>query len=242
MPEDRPRRARSHHDHTRTPTRGVPLEVDPEVTPPPQMPPVPVRARTPTPDELRLELDALRAHQTVLTDAVERVWDARHMTKRMDAVELDLKSNTRSTIRMEAVLAELVVPQIKETMAKLDLCVHHMAAGGHVASSVTALGAKLDDLRTAIGVVTLEQATAAERFDAHDARDREIEKAVRSIDKRVDVLEQRNDVAAGKAAGKALVKKEKTSSPWSKLKKALVGAAVAGATAGLVKLATLFGG
>lgn len=213
------RRPGTHRDHA-TPARGTAF-VKEEPTPPPQEMSAIAISRTPSPDEVHNTLRAMEAQLRTHTAALGEVWEARHLAEKVKSIETELKDNTRSTIRMEAVLGELVVPQVKEQMVKINECLHHLAAGSHVSASIQSLGEKLDDLNASLGGIRTEQATAAERFEAHDLRDREIEKSVHSINQRVGALEQAK--AIGEATGK--VKRQATRSLW--LKSPLVKAASA---------------
>jgi len=193
------------------------------------MPTVVVSAK-PTPDELGLKLAAHDAQLRVLTEATAQVWDARHLGKRMDAVEVELRDNTRSTIRTEALVEELLGPLVHNHTAKLDTCLHYIASSSHVSATLGTLGDKLDDLNGALSSIRTDQATAAERFEAHDLRDQAIEKVVHSIDQRVQSLEQRNDVQDATSKLRKLVAR----SNWWRSPIAKAGAAVLTALAAAI--------
>lgn len=177
-------------DRRRTPSSGIPVAVTREdPTPPPQQ--MPALPRTVTGDnKLDVRLDTIEQQTRELTDAMADVWGARDVDKRLDRMRDDLAQNTRSTVRMEAVLGELVVPTIKETMAKLDTCMHHLAASSHLAATVATIVEKLDGHGGRFGSIEQAQATAAVRFDEHDKRDQEMAAAVNLIRADVDELKQ----------------------------------------------------
>ena len=97
---DKPRRARTHAGdderamigakHRRTPASGIPVEVDPEVTPPPGPVPSPAElvegyTSIPRPTRESIELQG-RAIEN-LTAAVGKVWDARNDAEALARVE-----------------------------------------------------------------------------------------------------------------------------------------------------------
>ena len=196
----------------RTPPRGVPVDPD---APPQEMPAI-ARSRTPTPDEVSNALDAFELQ----------------LTKRMDQVETDLKANTRSTVRSEALL-EILGGHIDAQTAKLETCLHYIAASSHVAASVAGLGEKIDTFGPWFAAIDTAQRVAAVRFEEHDKRDQEIEATVGRIETRVGALEQTDKTAK---ISKALIAKHNKWRP--RLIKAVGGAVIAG----LGALATLLAG
>jgi hypothetical protein len=193
MTDEKPRRAQTYggeNRHSRrTPTAGAPVEyIEEEVTPPPTRLPSLV-GRTPTPDDGRF--DRIERKVNELVDATGRTWGARDVDQRIGKIELELNDNTKSTIRMEAVLGELVVPTIKEQMAKLDTCLHHIASSSHLAASVVAIGSKLDGIGARFDGIEKKQAIAAEKFEAHDARDGEIHEVAKDAVRRITLVEKR---------------------------------------------------
>lgn len=192
MSDEKPRRAQTFGGEARharrSPTAGAPVEhIDEEVTPPP------TRLPSPTPDDGRF--DRIERKVNELVDATSRTWGARDVDQRISRLETELKDNTRSTVRMEAVLGELVVPTIKEQMAKLDTCLHHIAASTHLAASVVVLGNKIDGHGARFDGIEKEQAIAAERFDAHDKRDEEIHEVAKDAVRRIVLVEKRLSIA-----------------------------------------------
>ena len=218
------RRPGTHRDYSRTPGGGVPAFVDEELTPPPSELP---RPRTPTPDDLRDKVNELAR-------AVATVWPARHDGDRLDRLEGKIDAYTQSVARTEATAAG-AWDAVKQLMPKLDVLVQQSARSEQMAVCVLAMDAKLDEFTTRFATIDTAQAVAAERFEAHDARDREIEKAVGRIDQRVAVLEQR--AVVGDATAK--VKRQAAARSWWFSAKGVstVVAAVAAAVA-----AILYGG
>ena len=197
MSDEKPRRAQTFGGEARharrNPTAGAPVEyIEDEVTPPPTRLPSLV-GRTPTPDDGRF--DRIERKVNELVDATGRTWGARDVDQRISRLETELKDNTKSTVRMEAVLGELVVPTIKEQMAKLDTCLHHIASSSHLAANVVALGTKLDGIGKRFDGIEKEQAIASEKFDAHDARDLEIHALARDNATRLATVEKRLAIA-----------------------------------------------
>lgn len=226
MPE-KPRRPGTHRDYTQTPSRGVPAFVEEEGTPPPQ--PLPVRSRTPTPDEERLEQKI-----NELARAVATVWPARHDGDRLDRLESKIDAYTQSVARTEATAAG-AWDAVKQLMPKLDVLVQQSARSEQMAACVLSMDAKMDAFAERFATIDTAQAVAAERFEAHDKRDQEIEKAVGRIDQRVAALEQR--AVVGDATAK--VKRQAAARSWWFSAKGVstVVAAVAAAVA-----AILYGG
>ncbi len=196
MSDDKPRRAQTHGDAARVRRRndsaGAPAHaIDDDKTPPPaRLPILPAVGRTPTPDEVR----RLETKVNELVDATARTWGARDVDKRLDRMQDDLADNTRSTIRMEALLDGLLGPLVKEQQAKLDMCMHHIAASSHQATAIISLGSKLDTVADRLSSIEVVQRAAAERFDAHDARDREFYALASHQGQRISALEQRQTV------------------------------------------------
>lgn len=130
------------------------------------------------------------------------------LSRRVASIELELKDNTRSTIRMEALLESFLGPLVKEQSAKLDTCLHHISASSHIGANVQAMGAKLDGFGVELAAIKTEQQLAAERFEAHDARDLEIHALARETAGRIGAVEQQlaiadNTARVRKQAGKS---------------------------------------
>lgn len=217
-----PKRPGTHRDQRSTPVSGVPTPfVKEEPTPPPQQMP-------PLPDDWNARLDAHEAQIRDLTSAVQETWPARHIEDEVKQIRTELSDNTRSTIRMEAVLDELVVPHMKDQMAKLDTCLHHIAASSHLAATVISLGEKIDAFAPQIAAIESEQKIAAQKFGEHDKRDQEMSLVVNDTRARVIALEQAKAVAEETGKVRKLVARQR--SWWLSAKGvATVAAAIAAA-------------
>lgn len=104
-------RAYAGRDYRRTPGGGVPVEVDPEETPAPHLPPLP-----PAPDHeanttarvARLEIGMER-----FEDGFGKLWEARHTAERID----DL---TATLARLESMLVDFVKPTVTAVKAEIE--------------------------------------------------------------------------------------------------------------------------
>ncbi len=89
MADDRGKR-RPHRDYGRPPS-AIPVEVDPELTPPPREPPTAaVLGRLPIESQVS-ELRSVVAEQGA---AIGRVWDARHISGRLERLETTVAQDT----------------------------------------------------------------------------------------------------------------------------------------------------
>lgn len=93
MPDDRkPRRHRDFAYPRPKSSPGVPVEIDPEATPPPRVPPAPEAFNTLPPAAQIRELHHIATEQAA---AIDRVWDARHVVDRLKRLEIAETENTR---------------------------------------------------------------------------------------------------------------------------------------------------
>lgn len=91
----KPPRAPTHRDYaaTRAKSRpGVPVEIDPEETPPPREPPAAELFETLPPEA---QIRALRNVVAEQSMAIERVWDARLFSRRLESLETTVAQDTR---------------------------------------------------------------------------------------------------------------------------------------------------
>ncbi len=120
---DKPRRARSHWGDERraavgrqTPRGGVPVEIDPEHTPPPREPP-------PAAELEQMPLDAqVRALRDVAAgnnDAIRSVWESRHVGERVTRLETAVNGYTQQVAHNQASLDQWV-PVVKECIGRID--------------------------------------------------------------------------------------------------------------------------
>ncbi len=243
----KPPRAKTR-DERSTPASGLMVsrvEADEEPTPPPQQ--MPVIPRT----ESALRLDAIETQVRTLTDGVGEVWDARGISRRMDRVEVELRDNTKSTVRTEAVLTEMVVPAVKDMMAKVDTCMHHIAASSHLAANVAQLAEKVDSGIEKLNKIEAEQKTAAERFEIHDQRDREFHTRIENNATRLTAVEGRLAIVDNTAALERKAKEDKLAErvskaasvvPWYRTAKGMTAVITALATGIGVVIAAIYAG
>lgn len=159
------------------------------------------------------------------------------LSRRLAVVEAELKDNTRSTIRMEALLESFLGPLVKEQSAKLDTCLHHIAASSHIGANVQAMGAQLVEIGTRFNRIDKAQGEAAIRFEEHDARDLEIHALAKETAARVGVVEQKLAIADNTAKVRKLVARPQW---WRAAWVKAIGLAVAGTIAAAT--AHYFGG
>lgn len=108
--------------HRKTPARGFPHHVDPELTPPPQEPPRPEsldgydRIEPEVRDQLRLLADGLGS----VTAGLGRLWDTRHDPARIDRLEAKIDGFSKYTIQHSEQLDKFVLPAIKAAMSRME--------------------------------------------------------------------------------------------------------------------------
>jgi chromosome segregation ATPase len=238
VPDERkPRRPGSHHDHTRTPSRGVPDFQVEDPTPPPIAIP-----RSPTPDRLERELADLRAQHNQL---VEATWTVRHlpeqvakMDRTVDKIDGRLDGFAERVVRAED-KGDAAWDTAKSTMPKLDQILTQLSEVKRLADGVEKLGARGEAHDKRLSSIETEQQLAAQRFDAHDKRDQLIEATVDRIESRVGALE------TDKAIGDATAKQRKLIArvrPWWWSAKGVAAVLGAMATAAAAIIAAAYGG
>lgn len=125
MPDDpRKPRASSHWGDDRRASRrtphGVPVEIDPETTPPPLEPPEPdAEAYDTIPPTIRGELDRLRESVRGNAHAIGRVWDERGNGERIDRLEIKLDALTGDVGRVIALIEGFIHPVVKAVQGEL---------------------------------------------------------------------------------------------------------------------------
>lgn len=106
MADDRKKRHGSHWDGEKRaawgrgktePGGGIPIEVDPEQTPPPTEPPTAEHFDALPP---AAQVRALRNVVAEQSAAIERVWDARHVSERLKRLEVAETENTKQVTRL----------------------------------------------------------------------------------------------------------------------------------------------
>lgn len=113
---------RAYPIRRRTTNRGIPVQVDHELTPPPQDPPAPstLEGYTTIAPPIRAQLDMLHGGIDQLTGAVSKLWEARSDGQRLDNIDSKLGTLATAATRHNTMLDEFVVPGIKECMASTD--------------------------------------------------------------------------------------------------------------------------
>lgn len=175
----RPRRAVSRWETLResralTPPQGVPAHVDPEVTPPPMEPPNPatIEGFETIPPSIARQLEMLHGGQAQLTTAITRVWPARDVSSQIEHLQREVSGYTRDVAESSALLQGFVMPAIKTAMTRLDvLTSHHERNAGR---SERLFSEELPRLSEAVSKLATQ-----------------IETAVRKLDDRLDLLDQR---------------------------------------------------
>ena len=126
MPDDpRHKRAATHgdrNDSRRHRPHGVPVHVDPEVTPPPQEPPRPSSrpGYDSIPPPIRAQFDALADDLGGLTEAIGKVWDARKDGARLDRIDDKLGAVAGMLTRHQTILDDNLIPQLDRWRATTD--------------------------------------------------------------------------------------------------------------------------
>jgi hypothetical protein len=185
-------RARIGAVHRRTPPRGYPIEVDPEVTPGPQ--PVPRNL-----DEIGQALDALaqRAHRS------------RHDSDRLDRIETRLGDVDRESTQTATLLTQSVWPGLKKTMGDLDGLLQRQSEAfaeqkaffdrewPEVLRSLGELAKGLATLRRELDHLATDQRATDKRVDANERRTSLVEQRVQALETTAAV-EQRVVALTGK--------------------------------------------
>lgn len=171
MSDDRKPRARSHWGDEqraavgRTPRAGVPVEIDPELTPPPHEPP---RA-----DEFEAmpfgeQLRALRDVAAGNNDAIRSVWELRHVGERLSCVERAVTGYTQQVAHHQASLDQWV-PVVKECLGRIDHALNQQSRTESrlevffdvewpkIADALDDVGTSLRDLATRMGRLEANQ-------------------------------------------------------------------------------------
>ena len=215
--KQRPGTQGDHDRHARrTPAGGVAVDfITEEPTPPPiDAPPPPPPGRTPTPDRIDAELRELRKSHNQLAEAT---WSVRHLPGQVDKMDRTLEKIDERLDRF----AERVVraedeghnawDAAKQTMPKLDAILTQLGEVKRLADGVERTSASIEAQNKRLTAVETEQQLAAQRFEAHDQRDKEIEATVGRIEKDVAALKTAREVDGETAK----VKKQVASlRPW----------------------------
>lgn len=211
MVDDRrkPQRPPTHgdlrRDQRRTPPRGiVAVHVDPELTPPPQLPPPPDRHLIAP--EIREQLDYLAAGLGNVTEALGKVWDARKDAEQLSDINKKLGTLAGYATEHHTLLHQQVWPAVKELMASVDGVEHELRP---LANQVETMANIVKDVDKRLRDLELDVRSLSDRFNssnqATQARLHEAENVLNALDVRITALEQkgRDEVVAIEAVAKS---------------------------------------
>jgi chromosome segregation ATPase len=203
-----------------------PVHVDPELTPPPQAPPMPAAYDT-LPPATRVVVDTLRDGQQTLADAVARVWDARQDNSRLEKLgdKVDALAEDFAGMRahIDLFLRPAVAGSLMPRMDSVERTAYRteieqqplVAAVEKLTIAIGRLEERFGLLERNVERLTIADTALGERIATQAA-------AVAELTERISALELvRVQTDAGVAAVTALTTKQK----------AARGALLAGATA-----------
>lgn len=183
---------------------GAPVEIDPELTPPPQAPPQPADLEVlPLQDQVMALQGSLVRHQ----EAIGSLWEIRHINARIGRaeaaftrIEHKVDSYTQSFARIEALVAEFVMPGLKSTMASTDDLLRRQefdsARLGQLIDAVNGLVKSQHDLTERLRQVESKVDKISDNTQAHAVRLDGVETVAKALDVRVTALElERRDKA-----------------------------------------------
>jgi hypothetical protein len=184
--------------HRRTPPRGV--EIDDEVTPPPQEPP---RAAS---------IEDLAAVVAELTRWVQPMAPLRHDVGQLGRVDHKLDTLLATVAQQGVVQETFIMPALKSTMGSVDLLLSHYEANkirqAHFYDREwPAAAKKIDDLGERIGRVERAVEKASDRQEASDERVAEVGRRTHGNSERLKAIETNARVEAG--VQQALTNKQK---------------------------------
>lgn len=229
-PRDKPRRPGTFGDRgeirRRTEAAGHPIHIDPELTPPPQEPPLPsTRAGYETiAPEIREQIDALAENLGTLTRAVDKVWDARKDSEQLGRIDTKLGTLAGYATEHHTLLHQQVWPAVKALMATVDELSRQMPAllnqVATMANMVTDVDRRLRQLEVDMRLHG-ERAAATtsalkQRLSAAETANGELDTALAAAVVRIGKLETKNR------------DEHVASTAISKRDKKLIAAAVAG--------------
>lgn len=233
MPDDRFPRARSHVDFAtkrRTPVGGVPVEVDPELTPPPQAPPEPGTFEAMSPAE---QLRVLHATGTENAAAIGRIWELRDMGGRLERMDARID---RAIPNLERAVAALDhwVPQLQTVMAQTArMWEEHIKSSNRLGvflenewprtvKTIEGVAKTLDDVIGRLGRVEHGQQDMTRNHGVMSAELRSLQNIANSHDVRITAIEQRHRDEQNIAKGEELVVARATK--WASALKGAIGA------------------
>ena len=182
-------------DQRRTPPKGiVPVHVDPELTPPPQLPPPPSEhpGYSTIAPEIREQLDTLSVGLGNVTEALGKVWDARKDVERLDRIDSKLGVLASYATEHHTLLHQQVWPAVKELMASTDKLSRELPA---LLLQVETMSNLVADVDQRLRNLERDMGVQAERFASHrqepEARVRSAEAVGNSHDTRIQALANR---------------------------------------------------
>jgi hypothetical protein len=101
---------------------GIPIEIDAELTPPPQEPPAPssLDGYDSIPPPIRDQLDMLASSVGDVTTALGKIWEVRKDGERLDRIDSKLGTLAEYATKHQTVLDTFVIPALKEGMRSTD--------------------------------------------------------------------------------------------------------------------------
>ncbi len=234
----------NHRDYTRrrtsplgVDTTASPLEVDPELTPPPQAPPAPDEFAQ---MDLSAQVRALHAVGTENAAAIGQVWPARHDGPRLDRMEDRVDRAVGMLERAYAQMDTFVIPQLKNVMGQtgrmwedysrtsIKLATFLENEWPRTVKTIEGVAKTLDDVIGRLGRVEHGQQEMTRNHGALDAQLRSVQNVQNAQDVRLTALEQRNRDEDHIAKGGELVVAKATK--WASAVKGVIAAAILAGT------------
>lgn len=201
MVDDRKRKHRDFAFPRAKSVPGVPVEVDPELTPPPSAPPVPEDFERMSAAE---QLRALRSHAETNQHAIAAVWPARHVADELVGVKRAVDGYTRQVDRHQQSLDEFVLPAIKSQLSRVTALEQQQTESfarmrvffdtewpKHT-KAIEEIATALRDITNRIGRLEAKQDKFADHITTHEARLTATEREINAMDVRVTALERIN--------------------------------------------------
>jgi hypothetical protein len=199
MSDEKPRRPGTHRDEfgrRRTPL-GVPVSIDPEVTPPPQEPPLAPGAT------LAVRVDRIESYLSKLTSDVGRVWDARDIGPKLEAMSVELRGYTVDLVEVTTKMREFAMPAIKSLTSRIEEAagyINHERGRSEqfwgtewprMIKVIEKLDARFDDLVERLSRLERQTDTLNHNIGGQGARLSSVEAVGNSHDVRITALERR---------------------------------------------------
>ncbi len=174
-------------DQRRTPPHGAPVAIDPELTPPPQLPPAPNEhpGYSTIAPEIREQLDSLASGLGEVTTALGKVWDARKDVERLERIDSKLGVLAGYATEHHTLLHQQVWPAVKDLMRSTDDLGRQLPA---LLAQVEAMSNLVTDIDNRLRNLERDMSVQAERFASHR---QELEARVRATETKGDALDTR---------------------------------------------------